>query len=81
MRLEFRQQAQLVLKILHSQEVRFSYNPLPPHLAELAVAAHYLLKGVDLIPDHIPEIGLADDEIILRRVFARNPEWNQLLKH
>jgi uncharacterized membrane protein YkvA (DUF1232 family) len=79
LRLEFQQQARLLLKILASDEVRLSQNPLPAHLAEVAVAAHYLLKGVDLIPDHVPEIGLADDEIIIRRVFARNPELNQLL--
>jgi Protein of unknown function (DUF1232) len=79
-RLEFQQLAHLLIKLLGSDEVRLSRDPLPEYLAEAGVAANYLLKGVDLIPDHVPEIGLADDEIILRRVFARNPELNQLLK-
>jgi len=80
-RLEFQQQARLLLKILHSDEVRLARDPLPIHLAEIGVAARYLLTGADLIPDQVPEIGLADDEIIIRRVFSRNPELSQLLKH
>jgi hypothetical protein len=30
-------------------------------LAEIAFAAGYLLKGIYVIPDHLPDIGLADD--------------------
>jgi uncharacterized membrane protein YkvA (DUF1232 family) len=36
------------------------------------VAAYYILKGADIIPDSIPEIGLTDDARILARVFERN---------
>ena len=42
------------------------------HLAEAGVAAYYILKGADIIPDSIPEIGLTDDARILARVFERN---------
>lgn len=52
---------------------RPSSDPLPRHLAEAGVAAAYLLKGVDIIPDAIPQIGLMDDEWIVRRVLDRNP--------
>lgn len=77
---EFQQQALLLVKFLGSDDVRFSRDPLPGHLSEAAVAANYLLKGIDLIPDEVPEIGLADDAIIVGRVFSRNPELGQLLK-
>ena len=40
--------------------------------AEAGVAAYSILKGVDIIPDSIPEIGLTDDARILARVFERN---------
>lgn len=78
--LEFQQQALLLVKFLGSDDVRFSRDPLPGYLSEAAVAANYLLKGIDLIPDQVPEIGLADDAIIVGRVFSRNPELGQLLK-
>ena len=46
---------------------------IPPELAsELAVAASYLLKGFDIIPDGVKEIGFDDDAVLLDRVFARN---------
>jgi uncharacterized membrane protein YkvA (DUF1232 family) len=41
-------------------------------LRETGFAAAYFLKKFDLIPDHLPEIGLADDALILRRVIERN---------
>ena len=47
-------------------------GPLPRWLAETGFAAAYFLKTLDLIPDHIPEIGLADDALILQRVIERN---------
>lgn len=40
---------------------------------EAAAALLYFLKGVDLIPDSIPEIGFTDDARIVARVLARNP--------
>lgn len=63
-----------LVRILGSDEVRGCTDPLPPHLAEAGVAAAYLLKGMDLIPDSIPEIGLTDDARLIARVFDRNPE-------
>ena len=47
-------------------------DPLPRWLAEIGFAAGYLLKGFDLIPDHLPEMGLADDALMLQRVIERN---------
>jgi uncharacterized membrane protein YkvA (DUF1232 family) len=52
-------------------------DPLPAHLAEAGAAAFYILKGVDIIPDSIPEIGLTDDARILARVFERNPSLRE----
>ena len=47
-------------------------DPLPNWLAEIAFAAEYLLKGFDVIPDHLPDIGLADDARLLQRIIERN---------
>lgn len=66
------QGVEILISILQSTEVTKSSDPLPPHLAEAGVAAYYILKGVDIIPDSIPEIGLTDDARILARVFERN---------
>lgn len=64
---------EVLIGILHSPEVSECKDPLPKHLAEAGAAAYYILKGVDIIPDSIPEIGLTDDARILARVFERNP--------
>ncbi len=63
----------LLIGLLESSELDRCSDPLPAHLAEAGVAAAYILKGVDLIPDSIPEIGLTDDARILARVLERNP--------
>jgi hypothetical protein len=63
----------VLIALLESPEVDGCSDPLPTHLAEAGVAAAYILKGVDFIPDSIPEIGLTDDARILARVFERNP--------
>lgn len=62
-----------LIGLLESSESENRTDPLPKHLAEAGVAAAYILKGVDIIPDSIPEIGLTDDARILARVFERNP--------
>jgi len=62
-----------LIQILESPAVSKCSDPLPADLAEAAVAAYYILKGSDIIPDSIPEIGLTDDARILARVFERNP--------
>ena len=64
---------ELLIELLQSPEVEACSDPLPRHLAEAGVAAAYILKGIDLIPDSIPEIGLTDDARILARVLERNP--------
>jgi len=64
---------EVLIRLFHSPEVSECQDPLPQHLAEAGAAAYYILKGVDIIPDAIPEIGLTDDARILARVFERNP--------
>ncbi len=48
-------------------------------LRELGVAASYLLKGYDVIPDEVDEIGFDDDAFLIDTVFNRNraviEEW------
>ena len=48
-------------------------------IAEAAFALSYLRKGVDIIPDRIPEIGYADDAAIITAVFETYKE--AFLKH
>jgi Protein of unknown function (DUF1232) len=62
----------LVIRFLESPAAQQAKDPLPRWLAETAFAASYLLKRFDLIPDHVAEIGLADDALILERVVRRN---------
>jgi uncharacterized membrane protein YkvA (DUF1232 family) len=61
-----------LVQVLESPSVQQAKDPLPAWLAEVAVAAGYLLRRFDLIPDHIAEIGLVDDALILQRVIERN---------
>ncbi|MBN8709219.1 MAG: hypothetical protein BGO12_11915 [Verrucomicrobia bacterium 61-8] len=48
-------------------------------LVELGAAAAYLLKGYDVIPDEVEEIGFDDDAFLIDAVFSRNrpviEEW------
>jgi uncharacterized membrane protein YkvA (DUF1232 family) len=71
---DLQQGVELLIRWIESDQVEALQDPLPAHLAEAGVAAAYILKGVDLIPDSIPEIGLTDDARILARVLERNPE-------
>jgi len=66
-----------LMRLIESDQAKHSTDPLPAYLAEAGVALGYLLKGVDLIPDSIPEIGLTDDARIVARVIDRNPELQQ----
>jgi len=43
-------------------------------IAEAAFALSYLRKGVDIIPDRIPDIGYADDAAIITAVFETYKE-------
>lgn len=63
----------ILVSLLHSVRAQNAQDPLPDDLAEAGVAATYLLKSVDIIPDFIPEIGLTDDARLVARVFSRNP--------
>jgi hypothetical protein len=67
-----------IVLVLKSARAKAAVDPLPKHLAEVTFAAEYFLKVCDLIPDNTPEIGLADDNALLKRVLARNQ--NELTK-
>lgn len=71
---------EMLIDLLDSTEVHSCSDPLPAHLAEAGVAASYILKGVDLIPDSIPEIGMTDDARILARVLERNPRLREVVR-
>jgi hypothetical protein len=66
--------AKCLMRALERADIGHGADPLPTHLAEAGVALAYLLKGVDLIPDSVPEIGLTDDARVVARVLDRNPE-------
>jgi len=61
----------VIVQVLESQGAQAAKDQLPAWLAEAAFAARYLLKRYELILDHLPEIGLADDTLILQRVIER----------
>lgn len=44
----------------------------PSAQRETAFVLHYFLRGRDLIPDSLPEIGLLDDALLVETVFRRN---------
>ena len=67
-----REAVQVIILVLESPSAQQAKDPLPRWLAETGFAAAYFLKKFDLIPDHLPEIGLADDALILQRVIERN---------
>jgi uncharacterized membrane protein YkvA (DUF1232 family) len=67
-----RESVNVIVRVVKSPIAQKAEDPLPRWLAEAAFAASYLQKEVDVIPDHLPEIGLADDALILRRVIERN---------
>jgi uncharacterized membrane protein YkvA (DUF1232 family) len=69
----------LIMQTLEFAARSHAADPLPAHLAEGTFAAQYLLKEHDLIPDHVPGMGLIDDAILIKRVFSRNePEFMRL---
>jgi uncharacterized membrane protein YkvA (DUF1232 family) len=61
--------AELIEQVRFAQFLLFRQGK---RLAETGFAAGYLLKRFDLIPDHVAEIGLADDALIPQRVVRRN---------
>jgi uncharacterized membrane protein YkvA (DUF1232 family) len=63
----------VIYRFLSAPDAQEAKDPLPKDIAEAAVAMNYFLKGFDLIPDSIPEIGLTDDVRIVACVLARNP--------
>jgi uncharacterized membrane protein YkvA (DUF1232 family) len=62
----------VITQFLESPAAAQAKDPLPRWMAETGFAASYLLKRFDLIPDHVAEIGFADDALILQRVVRRN---------
>jgi uncharacterized membrane protein YkvA (DUF1232 family) len=69
---DLREAVQLIIQVLQSPEAWQAKDPLPRWLAEVAFGARYLLKRFDLIEDHLPKIGLADDAQLLARILERN---------
>jgi uncharacterized membrane protein YkvA (DUF1232 family) len=69
---ELREAVQLTIQVLRSPEAWQAEDPLPRWLAEAAFGARYFLKRFDLIEDHLPQIGLADDTQLLARILERN---------
>jgi uncharacterized membrane protein YkvA (DUF1232 family) len=67
-----REAVHAIIRVLEAPSTQQVKDPLPRWLAETGFAAGYFLKRFDLIPDHVPEIGLADDALILQRVIERN---------
>jgi uncharacterized membrane protein YkvA (DUF1232 family) len=67
-----REAVQVIIWVLESPAAQQAKDPLPRWLAETGFAAAYFLKRFDLIPDHLPKIGLVDDTLILQRVIERN---------
>jgi hypothetical protein len=65
--------AECLMRALDAAQAQGCTDPVPAHLAEAGVALAYLIQGVDLIPDSIPEIGLTDDARVVARVLDRNP--------
>jgi uncharacterized membrane protein YkvA (DUF1232 family) len=41
---------------------------------ETAFALRYAAKEIDIIPDFVPEIGYADDSLIVRTVLSRHQD-------
>lgn len=77
---ELHETVHLLVRILESISVYHTQDPLPNWLAEVGFAASYFLERYDLIPDHLADIGLADDVLILQRVIARNQsDLNRIL--
>ena len=67
-----REAVRTLVRVLESPAAQKATDPLPTWLAEIGFASGYFLKRYDVIPDHVPEIGLADDALILQRVIERN---------
>jgi Protein of unknown function (DUF1232) len=58
---ELQEAIHIITRFLESPTAQQAKDPLPRWMAETGFAAGYLLKRFDLIPDHVAEIGLADD--------------------
>jgi uncharacterized membrane protein YkvA (DUF1232 family) len=69
---ELQEAVQIITRFLELPAAQQAKDPLPRWMAEAGFAAGYLLKRFDLIPDHVAEIGLSDDALILQRVVRRN---------
>lgn len=65
--------------VLEEATRRAGGEPIPEHVWEALVALDYFVRGADLIPDHVEEIGLTDDARLVAKVFARNPELSKAI--
>ncbi len=71
----FAEEAERLLVALERANADGVSDPLPDDLREAGVAVRYLLKGADLIPDSVPEIGFVDDARLVSRVVERNENF------
>src|ERR1700751_589046 len=76
-----REAVYVIVQALESPAAREATDPLPHWLAEIAFAVGYLLKGFDVIPDPLPDIGLADDARVLHRIIERNQLESKVETH
>lgn len=67
--------AERLLLALEQSNVVEIPDPLPSALREAGMAIRYLLKGMDLIPDSVPDVGFVDDAMVVAKVIERNPEF------
>lgn len=71
---DLRHGAEGLRRLLASDAVQSSTDPLPDWLSEAGVCLEYLLEDKDLIPDTVSEIGFIDDARLLAVLFSRHPE-------
>lgn len=63
-----RHRIELLATFIEESEV----DPQSVAQREASFSLYYFLKGLDLIPDSIPEIGLLDDALMIEAAYNRN---------
>lgn len=62
----------LGLLLQYLEETSTQRGQPPPVRREIGFVLYYFLKGYDLIPDTVPEIGLVDDALLVETVLRRH---------
>ena len=68
------QQLKLLIDFLEDTAVGVFPDASDASRKETAFALRYMVKEVDIIPDSIPEIGYADDSLIVRTVLSHHQD-------